>query len=354
MTMNVVVLFGGRSAEHEVSQRSAANVIAALDRQRFHIMPVYIDFSGNWYRLEDNDDISQPVVTDQLDEVLLSRQGLINFETHAIENVDVIFPVLHGPYGEDGAIQGLCKVMDLPCVGSDILGSAIGMDKDIAKRLLNDAGIPVAEYVMVRAGHSELDLQALEAKLGYPMFVKPANMGSSVGVSKVESWQALQPAIEEALRFDAKVLIEAAIDGREIECAVLGNLNLESSTVGEVATSDHFYSYSKKYLNEAGTDLMIPAALDEDTIQRARAMAEKTYAVLEARGLARVDMFVTPQGDLYVNEINTLPGFTSISMYPKLWEASGLQVTELLSRLIDLAREHYRSQHTLQVRYLNA
>jgi len=257
--------------------------------------------------------------------------------------------VLHGPYGEDGSVQGLAKLANVPCVGSDILGSAINMDKDVSTRLLRDAGIPVARHLCLRRKDlsSELPTQ-VEQFLGYPAYVKPANMGSSVGVVKVTEAAGLLPAIEGALQYDTKLLIEEEIIGREIECSVLGNDDPIASTVGEIETSDGFYSYEKKYIDENAAVLKIPAELDQATLSRVQASSVAAFKVLECRGMARVDMFLTANGEIFVNEINTIPGFTAISMYPKLWQASGVSYTQLIDRLIQLAMQEHSDKNNLR------
>ncbi len=355
----VAILFGGRSAEHEISLRSARNVINALDRDRYEAVLIGIDRDGGWFLNQDSmallnaeqpraaaDDAgSRPVslVASGETGVLVGRDGAAS-----IGAVDVLFPVLHGPYGEDGSVQGLARLANLPCVGSGILGSAIGMDKDVCKRLLRDAGIAVARHVCLRARDLNPGLAAeVDELLGYPVFVKPCNMGSSVGVTRAETAADLLPAIETALSYDTRVLVEESISGREIECSVLGNDDPAASTVGEIVTDDGFYSYERKYIDEDGARLVIPAELDEDTLERARVTSIAAFTALEARGMARVDMFLTAAGEIYVNEINTIPGFTEISMYPKLWQASGLSYAYLIDRLIQLAIEEQAAQSRL-------
>jgi D-alanine-D-alanine ligase len=266
----------------------------------------------------------------------------------------VVFPALHGTYGEDGTVQGLLELADIAYVGPGHLGSAIGMDKDVTKRLLVQAGIPVVPWRMVTAHAMKKDRAAtlaLASQLGFPVFVKPANAGSSVGVSKVKSAAELEPALREALGFDTKVLVEAAVNAREIECAVLGNDEPVASVPAEIVVhhKDGFYSYAAKYIDASGADAKIPADLPPETTTRVRALAVQTFQALELAGLARVDFFLDKdRGDFYVNEVNTLPGFTAISMYPKMWEASGIPVKELVSRLIDLAMERRQARRALK------
>jgi D-alanine-D-alanine ligase len=358
--IRVAVLFGGRSAEHEVSLQSARNVIDAIDKDRYETVLIGIDRSGGWFLNENSmsllhSDNPQLIALNKSNRSISLVPGdtsgrLVDLQNPAsIASIDVIFPVLHGPYGEDGSVQGLAKLANVPCVGSDILGSAIGMDKDVSKRLLRDAGIPVARHICVKR-HDLCDAlpEKIEQTFGFPVYVKPANMGSSVGVVKVAKAADLIPAIHIALQYDPKILIEASINGREIECAVLGNDEPIVSIAGEIETDDGFYSYEKKYIDAAAAVLKIPAKLEPGDLEGLQAIALKSFQVLETRGMARVDMFLTADGEIYVNEINTIPGFTAISMYPKLWQASGISYKDLIDRLIRLAIEEYESKASLK------
>lgn len=356
--IRVAVLFGGRSAEHEVSLQSAVNVIDAIDTERFETVLVGIDRNGAWYL---NDD-SKPLLTSHDPKLIALNQhlksvsliasdqsGRLVLDANEALQVDVLFPVLHGPYGEDGSVQGLARLANVACVGSDILGSAVGMDKDVAKRLLRDAGVKIADYIVLRRSQlSENLTRNVADKLGFPVYVKPANMGSSVGVVKVNAAEELLDALKIAFDFDLKVMIESAVIGRELECAVLGNDHpIVAKVAGEIVTDDHFYSYERKYIDENGARLQIPADVDPVTLEKLRQTALTAYQCLEARGMARVDMFLTENGDVFVNEINTLPGFTAISMYPKLWQASGLAPKELVTRLIELALDEHQEKNSL-------
>ena len=357
--IRVAVLFGGRSAEHEVSLQSARNVIDAIDKQRYEPVLIGINREGAWFLNEESISLlnsddprlislnagNRPVSLLPSDETGV----LVDLQQHdTLPPVDVIFPVLHGPFGEDGSVQGLAKLANVACVGSDILGSAVAMDKDVSKRLLRDAGIPVAPHVSLRRdGLDDAMREKLRTEFGYPLYVKPANMGSSVGVVKVSSADQLDAAIDTALQYDTKIVIEKTIVGREIECSVLGNDDPMASAIGEIGTSDGFYSYEKKYIDEDGADLIIPAELDDQTAERVRETAIAAFKVLESRGMARVDMFLTGDGEIYVNEINTIPGFTAISMYPKLWRESGISYTELVDRLIQLALQEHEAKSRL-------
>lgn len=369
--LHVAVLYGGRSGEHEVSLQSAASVLRHLDPQRFVPLPVAIDKDGRWHpgdlsRIEQGSAAlpvfaSEPPVflppnppaSDQVGWELSPQTAALS-QNRSLPPIDVVFPVLHGTYCEDGTLQGLLELADVPYVGCGVLASAIGMDKEVAKRLAGLAGLLVVPSVSV--SHRHYDAQALAGqvaqKLGFPCFVKPAGSGSSVGVHKVRKEADLDAAVRDAFRFDRKVLIEQAISAREIEVAVLENPLPGQpplcSVVGEIEPRHEFYSYQAKYLDENGAALLVPAPLaaaQADTVRRLAALA---FTTLECEGLARVDFFLDrTTGDFYFNEVNTLPGFTSISMYPRLWEASGLPYRELLSRLIDLALLHHGEKKAL-------
>src|SRR5207244_2902146 len=262
-------------------------------------------------------------------------------------SLDVIFPVLHGPFGEDGTVQGLLKLADVAFVGAGVLGSAVGMDKDVMKRLLRDAGVPTAKFIVIRRGEP-ISYSAIVDKLGSPVFVKPANLGSSVGIHKVSSERELASALADAFEYDTKVLVEQAIAGREIECSVLGNEQPIASVPGEIIPHHEFYSYDAKYIDENGAAFEIPANLPPRTVKKVQDLAVRTFRVLNCEGMARVDFFLERNGSLIVNEINTIPGFTSISMYPKLWAASGMSQSELLDRLIELAIERFERDRRLK------
>ncbi|KAF1054457.1 MAG: D-alanine--D-alanine ligase A [Stenotrophomonas maltophilia] len=358
--LRVGIIFGGRSAEHEVSLQSAKNIVDALDRSRFEPVLIGIDKDGRWH-LNDSSDylLNQEnpalialnrsnrelaVVPGAADRQLLETAG-----QQALAHVDVIFPIVHGSLGEDGCLQGLLRMADLPFVGSDVLGSAICMDKDVSKRLLRDAGIAVTPFVtLTRRNRARHPFEALQQQLGLPLFVKPANLGSSVGVSKVRDAAEFEAAVSLALAFDDKVLVESAVDGREIECAVLGNDEPIASGCGEIVVRDGFYSYDSKYIDDQAAQVLVPAAIDAQASERIRALAVQAFQVLECSGLARVDVFLGADGQVLVNELNSLPGFTRISMYPKLWQAAGMSYSELVSRLIDLALERHAARRHLQ------
>jgi D-alanine-D-alanine ligase len=359
--IRVGIIFGGRSAEHEVSLQSAKNVLEALDRQKYDPVLIGIDREGRW-RLDEQTrslfESARPLpnlTADSPREVALVARGeqsrLLDLSGDTeIGKLDVVFPVLHGPYGEDGSVQGLCRLANTPCVGAGILGSAVGMDKDVMKRLLRDAGIRIARFVTVMRGKPAPDFHQLKAELGVPLFVKPANLGSSVGISRVESEREYHTALAAAFEYDSKVVMEENIVGREIECAILGNADPQASVCGEIVTGGghSFYDYEAKYLDEKGAVLRIPAPLDAAVSEKVRALAIQAYTVLACEGMARVDMFVKDTGEALVNEINTIPGFTRISMYPKLWEASGISYSQLVDRLIALAIERHAAEKALK------
>ena len=359
--IRVGIVFGGRSAEHEVSLQSAKNVLEALDRKKYDPVLIGIDREGRW-RLDEQTrslfESARPLpnlTADSPREVALVARGeqsrLLDLSGDTeLGKLDVVFPVLHGPYGEDGSVQGLCRLANMPCVGAGILGSAVGMDKDVMKRLLRDAGIPIARFVTLLRGRPAGDFHRLKAELGTPLFVKPANLGSSVGISRVENEKEFHSALESAFEYDSKIVVEECIVGREIECAILGNADPQASVPGEIVTGGGhtFYDYEAKYIDEKGAELRIPAPLDGAVSERVRALALRAFTVLGCEGMARVDMFVKDMGEVLVNEINTIPGFTKISMYPKLWEASGISYSQLVDRLIALAMERHAAERELK------
>ncbi len=349
----VIVLFGGRSAEHEVSILSARNVLRALDRDRFEPLLIGIDKEGRW-RPEPEAMLEAASGDPRLLRLTATGAELAvpvrpegpnppGGALSILRRDDVVFPVLHGTYGEDGTVQGLLELADVAYVGSGHLGSAIGMDKDVSKRLLAQAGIPVVPWRVLTAGayrRQPAVEEARAAELGFPLFVKPANAGSSVGVSRVRVAADLAAALRLAFTFDQKILAEAAVNAREIECSVLGNEDAAASIPGEIIVThrDGFYSYEAKYVDESGAHWQIPAAVTPVVSERVRALSVQAFGVLELAGMARVDFFLDrDSGALYLNEVNTIPGFTAISMYPKMWEASGVPQRQLVSRLIDLA-----------------
>ncbi|MDR2149537.1 MAG: D-alanine--D-alanine ligase [Spirochaetaceae bacterium] len=359
--LTVAIICGGKSAEHEISLQSAHNVYHALDPKNYKPLLIGIDKTGCWFLgteqlLAHAEDPSRIRLDKSAAEPLVlgtDKSGsLINFRMlGGGRAVDVIFPVLHGPFGEDGTIQGILKTADIPFVGAGVLGSALGMDKDVMKRLLRDAGIPLGKFMVLRSHEAVPPFSHAAESLGLPFFVKPANMGSSVGIKKIHHEDEYQDSLRAAFAYDHKIILEEYIKGREIECAVLGNEEPVASVPGEVLCSAEFYSYEAKYLDEGSAVLVIPPELPAETIERIRTMAIKTFQTICADGLSRVDFFLKPDGALLVNEINTMPGFTKMSMYPKLFEASGVSYTHLLDRLITLAFQRFEKEKRLKTTY---
>ncbi len=348
---HVALIYGGRSSEHEVSAVSARNILMAMDTQLYDVTLVRIDRQGTWELVVDFDGAAEMPMNSGVNDraVCLTPGGRLIREDGSVWDlrpVDVVFPVLHGPNGEDGTIQGLLQMYDIPCVGAGVLGSAVGMDKDVMKRLLREAGIPTPDFrVICRADAETWSYAQCVEMLGSPLFVKPANTGSSVGISKVVDKAGYQEALDHAFSFDSKVLIETAITGRELECAVICTSPLRVSVCGEITTRHDFYTYKAKYEDEEATDLIIPADISDETAARMQGLARETCRVLSCEGMARVDFFMDEEGHLLVNEINTIPGFTSGSMFPRLWEYSGLSFPELVDTLLQEAiMRHERSQ----------
>jgi D-alanine-D-alanine ligase len=388
--LRVGILFGGRSGEHEVSLLSAASVLNAINKEKYEVVPIGITKDGRWLTAEHAENLleGKPIheprhlragdpeatpgaaVLAQGESVVVPpepvhrQSGLVPFQSDAALarrasdraiNVDVIFPVLHGTFGEDGTIQGLLELADIPYVGAGVLGSAAGMDKDIMKSLFIAAGIPIVKHVAILRGVWEKEPKKVhklvESKLKYPVFVKPANLGSSVGISNAHNRKELGPAIEEAAKFDRKIVIEQGVGGkknkaREIECSVLGNDEPVASLPGEIVPGKEFYDYTAKYLDE-GSQLIIPAKLTKAETKRVQELAVAAFKAVDCSGLARVDFLMEPgskRGKIYLNEINTMPGFTAISMYPKLWAASGLGYADLIDRLIQLGIERHEDK----------
>ncbi len=351
-TLRVGVIYGGRSGEHEVSVASAASIFKHLDRTRYEAVPIHIEKSGRWMLAGKTPD-ALSVATASENSSTASPQVLEPSAAVSTSRLDVVFPVLHGPYGEDGTVQGLLELANVPYVGAGVLGSAAGMDKAVMKTLFAARGLPIVPHLTVlrRAWLDQPSSIAEQAadELRFPMFVKPANMGSSVGISKARSAADFTDAMELALQFDRKVVIEAAVpSARDIECAVLGNDTPEASIPGEAIPSREFYDYEAKYLDE-GLRLLIPAPLADAHVAEIRRMAIDAFRAVDGAGMARVDFLVAGDtGKTFVNELNTIPGFTPVSMYPKLWEASGLPYPALLDRLIALALERHADKQRLR------
>lgn len=360
---NIAVVFGGQSVEHEVSLISSKNVMKAIDRNKYRILPIGIDKTGGLFVFEsencflnsdDPKNIQLDIAKGEMVTFALGKSHeLVGLKNHDLRiKIDIIFPILHGNFGEDGTIQSLFKLANIPFVGSSILGSAIGMDKDITKRLLNKAGILTAKSFVFRFHErSKIKFVNITNELGLPLFVKPANAGSSVGISRVSSKEEFEKAVALAFEYDRKILIEEAIKGREIECAILGNENPIASLPGEIVPKDGFYSYKAKYLDKNGADLIVPVELPKEIIKKIQDLSLNAFRVIDCEGMARVDGFLTKDDRYLINELNTIPGFTNISMYPKLWEASGITYKELTNRLIDLAIDRFEKENKLKTSY---
>jgi D-alanine-D-alanine ligase len=359
----VAIIFGGKSAEHEISIISAKNVINAIDKEKYEPVPIGIDKDGTWY-LNDKSNfilessnprlakINKADIKVALVPTNNSNELVSITDSKNKGKIDVAFPVLHGTYGEDGSIQGLLRMANIPYVGADVLGSAVGMDKDVLKRLLRDAGIPTPRFeVFDKQTIRNTDFDKLAKKFGETLFIKPANLGSSVGISKVDNKKEFKIAVEKAFKYDTKIIIEEAVIGREIECSVLGNEEPIASLPGEVVVNSGFYSYENKYLDEEAARLEVPAKLPEEITKKIQECAVKTFKTLCCSGMARVDFFLHSADEILVNEINTIPGFTKISMYPKLWEASGIEYKELIDRLIQLAIERFNKEQELKTSF---
>jgi D-alanine-D-alanine ligase len=346
------VIFGGQSGEHEVSVVSAQHVMAAA-RDRFEVVPIGVSKTGAWLmpeetarQVEREDEAYHKRLELPEAEGLLARPEALA----VLREIDVAFPLIHGTFGEDGTLQGLLELAGVPYVGAGVAASAIGMDKALMKRIFRQAGLDVVEHIVVRSTQYRAEAEdvwrAVESSIGYPAFAKPANGGSSVGISKVRSREDLGRALCLAFRYDRKVLVERAVEGREVECAVLGNDEPEPSPLGEICYTREFYDYEAKYL-DSSTQLIAPAKVEPDTARRIQEMALEAFRAIDCAGLARVDFFLTADGQILADEINTLPGFTPISMYPRLWQLAGLSYSALISRLVDLALERYREKEKL-------
>jgi D-alanine-D-alanine ligase len=360
--IRLVVLFGGRSAEHDISCISASHVLAAIDPRRYEVVPVGIDRAGRWVPVEHRDELSVPTDHDPVDPLPVltghvgappNKAGIEAAGELPAELPTVVLPILHGPNGEDGTVQGLLEMAGLPYVGTGVLGSALAMDKAMAKTVLDALGLPQVPWRGFRRADrpDEAGAKELLDELGPTVFVKPANMGSSIGVSKVvaEAGAAgLLSAIEEALRFDDVVVLEQGVVARELECAVLGNDDPRASVIGEIVTEAEFYDYADKYFDGTARTV-VPAELDPAVAEAARNLAVRTFGALRCAGMARVDLFLEPERGLLVNEVNTIPGFTPISMYPKLWQATGLPYSELIDELVALALERHARHASLAV-----
>lgn len=339
--MKIFLVYGGKSAEHDVSLMSAFSIIKEVYYEYYEVIPVYITREGNWLKGKSVTDASQ---VESAEDMKINETGTpLNFAELQEENV-IVFPVLHGPNGEDGTVQGLFEVLNVPYVGAGVLASAAGMDKIISKVLFADAGLPQLPYEVVKVTDWKVEpeevVKTIEESLGFPAFVKPANLGSSVGISEAKNKMALKEAIDLAFEYDHRVVVEKGVKAREIEVAVLGNEDVNTSVPGELVKQQEFYDYEEKYINNDVT-LQIPAELPEETIRQLRQYAAKAFLAIDGSGLTRADFFITDDNDIYINEVNTFPGFTPYSMYPKLWDETGLTYGDLIEELIQLGLRRY-------------
>jgi D-alanine-D-alanine ligase len=357
MKIKLGLLYGGKSAEHQVSLQTALSVIRALNQDKYEIHPIYITESGEWVRGEL---LTGPV--EDVSQLRLNQTGKeispMSLSTHVFagapeqqEGIDVVFPLLHGPNGEDGTVQGMLELLNIPYVGNGVLASAAGMDKVIMKNLYAQAGLPQVNYAwFIRSEweqNQETAYQEVEEKLGYPCFVKPANLGSSVGISKCKDREELVAAFKEAFTFDRKIIVEEGVTAREVEIGVLGNDNPSCSVVGEIAPKKEFYDYKAKY-EDGDTALIIPAEIDEATYNEMKDMAIKAFKAIDGSGLVRADFFLTKEGNLLINEVNTMPGFTPYSMFPLLWKHAGVSYPELIEKLVNLAIERHEEKQKIR------
>ena len=342
--LNIMIIFGGRSGEHEVSLMSVTSILKVMNREKYNIIPVGITKKGIWKVY--NGPIDK-IATGEWEE-LGEDMDIFSLSKDNREKIDIVFPVLHGPFGEDGRIQGLLEMLNLPYVGAGVMASAVGMDKVMTKKLASTANIPQAQYIEILQGdyvnNNEIVFIEVEEKLGYPVFVKPANLGSSVGISKARDREELIKAMNLAFEYDRKIVIEEFINAREIECSILGNDEVKASVLAEIIPANDFYDYEDKYI-AGNSSFHIPANLPEDVKNEIQSLAIKVYKLLDCSGLSRVDFFVEKGSNkIYFNEINTMPGFTQISMYPKMWEATGIGYEELIDKLIVLGVERFKER----------
>jgi D-alanine-D-alanine ligase len=336
------LIFGGKSAEHEVSISSARSIFrTVLDSKKYDLTLILIDKSGSWHDVNPDFFARKQSV---------KPKGENNVDLDLLRGVDVAFPVLHGQFGEDGTIQGLLEMLGMPYIGSGVPGSAIAMDKVVSKKLMKAAGLPVASFVAF-SKEEVPSFEKLSALLGLPFFVKPSRLGSSVGIHKVKNKTSYETALEDGFKFDLEVLAEEYVGGREIECSVLGGNPPHASLPGEIIPNDEFYTYRAKYLSQDGAKLIVPAVLDKEVVKKVQNLARTAFSVCRCDGMARVDFFLRDKGEVVVNEVNTIPGFTPISMYPKLWEASGLPYSALIDRLVELAQKRHQDRKALRTSY---
>jgi len=365
--LKVGIIFGGRSGEHEVSYCSATSIMKAINKDKYTVVPIGITKEGRWISPEETAQALQSGRIEGESTVILlnnpSYNNLIRIDNNqklkkdtSEGKLDVIFPVLHGPYGEDGTVQGLLELADIPYVGAGVTASAISMDKELMKTIFKQKGLPVVKWLTIKRKDwyksKEEILSLIQNSFEYPLFIKPTNLGSSVGITKVHKAKELEKAIDLASSYDRKILVEQGLEGvKEIECSILGNDEPRASVVGEVKPAGEFYDYDSKYIDEA-TQLIVPADLPEEVSRKVQEIALRAFKAIDAAGMARVDFFVTKkENKIYLNEINTIPGFTSVSMYPRMWESSGISYTDLIDRLIQLALERYQDKNQNKTSY---
>ena len=361
MKKTIAVICGGKSGEHEVSLRSAFYVYNNIDKKKYRAVVIAVDKKGRWYFSYNFENIINTknqlwTLKSNLEEIVLLKSKKCSkvFSLKKKKNligIDIFFPLIHGTYGEDGCLQGFLELLDIPYVGAGVMGSAIAMDKEIAKRLLILEKIPVTEFIVIKEEDKLIErkkkINQCIKRFHFPLFIKPVSLGSSVGVSKVFNRKEIDIAIEEAFQYDTEIMIEEFMNGREIECSVLGNLDPKASLPGEIK-SRSFYSYEAKYLNAEDSELLIPAPLSKKLIKKVQKLSIRVFQILKLQGMARIDFFLRPNGKLIVNEVNTIPGFTQISMYPKLWQVSGIKYSKLIDKLIQLATENYNKKNKLK------
>ncbi|MBC7421600.1 MAG: D-alanine--D-alanine ligase [Bdellovibrio sp.] len=360
MKKKIAIVFGGKSAEHEVSMNSARNICNAIDKNKFEILYIGVSKQGSWYEFSNANvfDTYKALNDQELKEAdlitLISYQEkpyIFSFKTQEKRAIDCAFPIIHGTMGEDGTLQGFFRILNLPFVGCGVLSASVGMDKEYMKRLMTESGIANSAYMILKKS-VPANYHEIVKKLGSPFFIKPANAGSSVGVHKIKSAEDFDPKLKDAFQYDLKVIAEEFIDGREVECSVLGlNQSPKASLPGELIVKHEFYSYEAKYLDPNGAEIVIPAKLTDEQVKEIQNLAIKTFQSLNCDGLTRVDFFVRKDGRVFVNEINTLPGFTKISMYPKMWEASGLKYSDLITELVQLAFEKHQLDNQIKMSF---
>ncbi len=350
--IKLAVLAGGKSAEHTIALRSTQSILRNLNQDKYEISLIYIDRSAQWF-LVDGDIFELDI--EHLEKSFLQGDSNLFTKTNptqALESQEIAFPVIHGTYGEDGVVQGVLRDQNIAFVGCDVLGSAVGMDKELCKRIARDSGVAIAAFQTIYAHQKDTaNFEEISVSLGLPLFVKPSSAGSSVGVHKVQNEAQFHEALSDAFKYDKKVIVEEAVSGQEIECAVLGNESPKASIIGEIVPTKDFYSYAAKYIESDGADLLIPAKLSTETMEEVKKEAIKVFQALCCEGLSRVDFFYQQDGTIVFNEINTFPGFTSISMYPSLWEASGVAYPDLLDELISLGLKRHQRDQQLSVDY---